>query len=320
MNTVAAHQRVMRPVPHTTSGAGLAVIASLLLELAGASMAAPPPDRRASRPLVFEANRGQADAQVQFVARGAGYTAFLTSTETVLQLGAHATVHLKPVGVDPAARILGDGELPGVVNYFRQNSSTAINAPYLGGTGDEARVSLDGEVHLARDGAGNVYLTGTTRSTDFPTTAGAYRMLGGSADVFVTKLSPAGAVLYSTYLGGPCEDYARDIAVDGAGNAYVTGEVNGGGTCVSDPGVLVAKLDANGSLVYATRLGGSLLDSSYGTGIAVDGEGHAYVTGVAITSDFPTTPGAYRTTACPNVYPFAADGFVAKLSADGSAL
>src|SRR5439155_6101027 len=77
MNTVAAHQRVMRPVPHTTSGAGLAVIASLLLELAGASMAAPPPDRRASRPLVFEANRGQADAQVQVVARGAGYTAFL---------------------------------------------------------------------------------------------------------------------------------------------------------------------------------------------------------------------------------------------------
>src|SRR5947207_15890757 len=91
--------------------------------------AAPPPDRRASPPLVFEANRGQADAQVQFVARGAGYTAFLTSTETVLQLGAHATVHLKPVGVDPAARILGDGELPGVVNYFRQGSSTAISAP-----------------------------------------------------------------------------------------------------------------------------------------------------------------------------------------------
>ena len=440
MNTVAAHQRVMRPVPHTTSGAGLAVIASLLLELAGASMAAPPPDRRASRPLVFEANRGQADAQVQFVARGAGYTAFLTSTETVLQLGAHATVHLKPVGVNPAARILGDGELPGVVNYFRQGSSTAISAPtyravryaaiypgvelvyyggprgleydfvvapgadpdriglgidgaervevdgegalvvhttagdvrqprpvayqriggvrrpvaadyaldaegvvrlrlgaydrsrrlvidpvityltYLGGTGDEARVSLDGEVHLARDGAGNVYLTGTTRSTDFPTTAGPYRMLDGSADVFVTKLSPAGAVLYSTYLGGPCEDYARDIAVDGAGNAYITGEVNGGGTCVSDPGVLVAKLDANGSLVYATRFGGSLVDSSYGTGIAVDGEGHAYVTGVAITSDFPTTPGAYRTTACPNVYPFAGDGFVAKLSVDGGEL
>ena len=94
--------------------------------------AAPPPDRRASPPLVFEANRGQADPQVNFVARGAGYTAFLTSTETVLQLGTartrHATVHLKPVGADAAARILGDGELPGVVNYFRQGSSAAMRA------------------------------------------------------------------------------------------------------------------------------------------------------------------------------------------------
>src|SRR5207247_998527 len=112
-------------------------------------------------------------------------------------------------------------------------------ATYLGGTGDEAEVALGGEVHLARDGAGNIYLTGTTRSTDFPTTAGAYRNINGSADLFVTKLSPQGAVLYSTYLGGPCEDYGRAIAVDRAGNAYVTGEVNGGGTCVFDPGVLV---------------------------------------------------------------------------------
>jgi len=142
MNTLPAHRRVMRPVPRTTGGAGLAVIASLVLGLAGNPVgaeprtirsAAPSPARRASRPLVFEANRGQADPQVKFVARGAGYTAFLTSMETVLQLGTartrHATVHLKPIGVDPAARIVGDGELPGVVNYFRQGSSTAISAP-----------------------------------------------------------------------------------------------------------------------------------------------------------------------------------------------
>src|SRR5437870_5360879 len=91
MNTLAAHRRVMRPVPRTTGGAGLAVIASLVLGLAGNPVgaaprtirsAAPPPDRRASSPLVLEANRGQADPQVKFVARGAGYTAFLTSTET----------------------------------------------------------------------------------------------------------------------------------------------------------------------------------------------------------------------------------------------
>src|SRR5262249_19464124 len=131
---------------------------------------------------------------------------------------------------------------------------------------------------------------------------------------------PARAVLVSPSVGVSCEDYGRAIAVDGARNAYITGELNGGGLCVSTPGVLVAKLDPNGSLVYASRLGGSLLDSSYGTGIAVDGEGHAFVTGVALTSDFPTTQGAFRTAACPNVYPFAGDGFVAKLSADGSAL
>ncbi len=194
-------------------------------------------------------------------------------------------------------------------------------ATYLGGTNDEAQVNFLGEVHLARDGAGNVYVTGTTRSTDFPTTAGVYsRTLGGDADVFVTKLSPAGAVLYSTYLGGPCEDYAYAIAVDGAGNAYVTGQVNGGGLCTATPGVLVAKLDPSGNVVYASRIGGSLVDASYGNGIAVDGEGHAYVTGGAITSDFPTTPGAYRTTPCANVYPFAGDAFVVKVSADGSSL
>jgi hypothetical protein len=199
-------------------------------------------------------------------------------------------------------------------------SAQITYATYLGGTGDEAQIALTGEVHLARDGAGNIYLTGTTRSTDFPTTAGVHRNINGSADLFVTKLSPNGAVLYSTYLGGPCEDYGRAIAVDGAGNAYVTGQVNGGGTCVQTPGVLVAKLDSNGGVVYATRIGGSLLDSSYGTGIAVDTAGHAYVTGAALTPDFPTTPGAYRTAACPNVYPFAGDGFVLKLSVDGSTL
>lgn len=444
----------MEPSVFSGRVASLAAIASLLLQLSGTSMAAesrvalpstPATDRTLSRRIGFEANCGQVDAPVQFVARGPSYTAFLTSTEAVLALGdrrgEHAVLRMERIGANAVPRPVGSGLLPGAVSYFPDGRlESPISAPayrrvryddvypgidlvyysrarsleydfvvasgvdpnqialhidgasrvdvdgegtlvmhtaagdvrqprpvayqriagvrrpvtadyaldaegrvrlrlgaydrsrrlvidpvityatYLGGTGDEAQVALEGEVHLARDGAGNVYLTGTTRSTDFPTTAGAYRTLDGSADVFVTKLSPGGAVLYSTYLGGPCEDYAHDIAVDGAGNAYVTGEVNGGGTCVSTPGVLVAKLDANGSLVYATRLGGSLVDSSYGTAIAVDGDGHAYVAGAAITSDFPTTPGAYRTAACPNVYPFAGDGFVAKLSVDGSAL
>jgi hypothetical protein len=444
----------MEPSVFSRRVASLAGIASLVLQLSGASMAAEPravlpaasaTERNLSSRIGFEANCGQVDAQVQFVARGAAYTAFLTSTEAVLALGdrrgGHAVLRMERIGANAGARAAGSGLLPGAVSYFPDGRvDSPVSAPayrrvryddvypgidlvyysrarsleydfvvaagidpnqialridgaervevdgegtlvvhtaagdvrqprpvayqriggvrrpvaaayvldaegevllrlgaydrsrrlvidpvityatYLGGTGDEAEVNFEGEVRLARDGAGNLYVTGTTRSTDFPTTPGAARTLNGSADLFVTKFSPAGAVLYSTYLGGPCEDYGRAIAVDGAGNAYVTGEVNGGGLCTSDPGVLVAKLDPNGNLVYASRLGGSLLDSSYGTGIAVDAEGHAFVTGVALTSDFPTTQGAFRTTACPNVYPFAGDGFVAELSVDGSAL
>lgn len=225
------------------------------------------------------------------------------------------------VGTRHLSRFLGALILAGRLVDHPASAAVIDYATYLGGTGDEADVYFEGEVHLARDGAGNLYLTGTTRSTDFPTTAGVYsRTLGGEADVFVTKLSPNGTVVYSTYLGGGCEDFARAIAVDAAGNAYVTGQVNGGGLCTAPPGVLVAKLDPRGEVVYASRVGGSLLDASSGSGIAVDGDGHAYVTGSALTSDFPTTTGAYRTTPCTNVYPFAGDGFVAKVSADGASL
>src|SRR5688572_12637640 len=163
---------------------------------------------------------------------------------------------------------------------------------YLGGTGDEAETVFNGIADVALDDAGNVYVTGTTTSTDFPTTPGVDRTFGGNLDVFVTKLSPDGAVLYSTYLGDVCEDAARGIAVDATGNAYITGKTGGG--CYGQSGVLVAKLDPAGTLLYATVFGGSLADASSGHAIAVDGEGHAFVTGAAISdsNDFPTTPGA----------------------------
>jgi len=195
-------------------------------------------------------------------------------------------------------------------------------ATYLGGSSDEADTPFEGIEGVAVDGAGNFYVTGTTQSADFPSTVGADRTLDGSKDIFVTKFSPAGTVLYSTYLGGGCDDTARDMAVDTAGNAYVTGRFNGGLCFAELAGALVAKLDPAGVLVYASVLGGSLADSSVGQAIAVDAAGHAYVTGItnSASHDFPTTPGAYRTGECDNVLPFANDGFVAKLSTDGSTL
>ena len=192
---------------------------------------------------------------------------------------------------------------------------------YLGGSGDESHWLYGAAFGIAVDGAGNVYVTGTTSSADFPTTAGADRTFGGDTDVFVTKLSPTGAVLYSTYLGGPCEDVANGIAVDAAGNAYITGRVHGG-ACFADvtPGVLVAKLGPTGAVLYASVFGGSLVDTSMGLAIAVDANGHAYVTGTTSSADFPTTPGALRTEKCADVWAVGtSDGFVAKLSPDGSA-
>ncbi len=164
-------------------------------------------------------------------------------------------------------------------------------------------------------------MTGNTYSTDFPTTPGSLQPVAGAGLGFVSELNPTGsALVYSTYLGGSTTSYANGIAVDGSGNAYVTGW----GTFPTTPGAylsgtsggaFVAKLNAKGSaLVYAAGLGGSGgLDKGYG--VAVDSSGNAYVTGIASSPDFPTTPGGYQTK-----FGGFADAFVTELNAAGTAL
>src|SRR5688572_17560002 len=114
-----------------------------------------------------------------------------------------------------AASCVLAGPLAGVVMAAAVTFST-----YLGGTGDEAAVYFAGSISIAVDDLGNRYVTGTTRSPDFPTTPGAMRTLAGGTDLFVAKIAPGGTLLYSTYLGGPCDDLATDVTVDAAGNAY----------------------------------------------------------------------------------------------------
>lgn len=200
-----------------------------------------------------------------------------------------------------------------------------VYATYIGSTG------VDRASAVAADSAGNTYVVGAAGESDFPTTPGAFnRTFSGGcgflacADAFVAKLNAAGTgLIYATFLGGTAYEVGYGIAVDGPGNAYVTGNTsssdfpvtvgapqraNGGG---SD--AFVAKLGPAGdTLVYSTYLGGSAWD--IGSSIAVDSTHSAYVTGETQSPDFPTTVGAYNRT-----YTTAA-AFASKLSADGASL
>ena len=176
-----------------------------------------------------------------------------------------------------------------------------VYSTYLGGSADD-----DGAA-IAIDASGSVYMTGSTGSANFPTKNAFQAALTQGTpliDAYVAKFDPAGALAYSTYLGGSSRDLGFAIAVDSFGNAYVTGRTDsadfpmerpilssvGGG-----PGhAFVTKLNATGNaLVYSTYLGGSSgRDRPFG--IAVDSSRKVYVTGFTNATSYPTTPGAYQ--------------------------
>lgn len=183
------------------------------------------------------------------------------------------------------------------------NGSALEYSTFLGGS------SYDGASGIALDTQGNIYLTGDTWSFNFPITSGAFqRTIGGSnsPDAFVTKLNIMNsALVYSTFLGGTKSDQGNSIALDADGNAYVTGDTDSPNFAIT-PGAFqttrgffqdafLTKLNASGAaLEYSTFLGGYYLDT--GTGIALDANRNAYVTGMTGSADFPTTPGAFQTT------------------------
>jgi len=208
------------------------------------------------------------------------------------------------------------------VTKLNATGTALVYSTYIGGS------SGDYGYAIAVDGSGNAYVTGSTTSTDYDVTPGAFQTTfgGGKRDVFVTKLNATGtALVYSTYIGGSRDDKGYAIAVDGSGNAYVTGYTEstdydvtlrafqttfGGGK----RDVFVTKLNATGTaLVYSTYIGGSGYDEGYG--IAVDGSGNAYVTGWTDSPDYDVTPGAFQTTKGGE-----RNVFVTKLNAAGTAL
>lgn len=191
------------------------------------------------------------------------------------------------IGPDTAGFELGgyDAAWPLVIDPTISYSS------YLGGT------RFDSATAVATDSAGAIYLTGWTESGDFPVTSAAQRFPGGGVDVFVAKLDRTGTVLqYCTYLGGSGDDRGFGIAVDRAGNAYVTGWTQSANFPAVAPvqnrlsGVrdaFVAKLNSAGNrLLYSTFLGGS--GSDEGHAIALDDTGAVYIAGETASSNFPT--------------------------------
>ena len=215
--------------------------------------------------------------------------------------------------------------------------STVLYATFLGGSNNDATNGI------AIDSAGNAYLAGSTNSLDFPVTNGAFQnsldpvicQPGGTycSDGFFTELNASGsALIYSTYLGGSGDDTATAIAIDGSGNAYITGQA-GAPDFPTTPGAFqttfskgaecfVSKIDpakpGTASLIYSTFLGGPVDDGppgGSGMGIAVDTANEAVAVGVTTSGTF-ATPGAFRNQ---NAAGFAT-GFVAKVNTSGSAL
>jgi uncharacterized repeat protein (TIGR01451 family) len=177
------------------------------------------------------------------------------------------------------------------IDTTQQGAASLIYSTFLGGTG------IDRGTAIAVDSAGKAYVTGRTESPDFPTRNAFQATYGGAADAFVTVVNPSGTdIVYSTYLGGSGLDVGNGIALDIAGNVYITGEtaspnfptMNGYQTAIGGSSdAFVAQLDPTGAvLVYATYLGGSGLDR--GTGIALDSTGKISMTGETSSGNFPT--------------------------------
>ncbi len=207
------------------------------------------------------------------------------------------------------------------VSKLNSGLTSLLASTFLGGFSDDWGYSL------ALDTSGNVYVTGYTGSTNFPTTSGAYdtSFNGGSEDVFVSKLdSGLTSLLASTYLGGSSNDSGFSLTLDTSGNVYVVGWTSGNFPTTSGAydtsfngkyDVFVSKLNSGlTGLLTSTYLGGFGADQGYT--LTLDTSGNVYIAGYTYSYlDFPTTSGAYDTSFNGGYY----DVFVSKLDANLSA-
>ena len=238
------------------------------------------------------------------------------------------------------------GSLRGRVNVtvseFNPSGNGLVYSTYLGGS------AADFGGPIAVDASGDAYVAGSTNSTDFPLVhpfqSTNFASAGSTpsstfvpSTAFVAKIGAGGTALdYSSYLGGSGFDEVLGIAVDSAGNAYVTGETqstdfptvnafqatNRDAAGLGGPSAFVTKINATGTaLVYSTYLGGSgggVISGDLGLAIAVDAAGDAYITGSTSSTDFPTVNAVQETNNAAAIG--ATNAFVSELDATGSKL
>lgn len=350
-------------------------------------------------PLAFEANQGQTDPQVKYMARGAGYTVFLTPNDTIFALHSAsqsatpavnfaersrarlaekpitASISMKLSGGNSQPQIAAQNELPGHSNYFigsdpsqwqtgvKQYQRVAYRDVYPGVDmafhGQQRQLEFDfivapgasaapiafdiaGAAKISTDAAGNLVLASkagnvllhkpvayqeknnTREAVDAGFVVEANNRIGFTLGNYdrSRELVIDPTITYATYLGGTLEDDAYGIAIDGSGNAYVTGQTASTDFPTKNPkygsyqggtyDAFVTEISATGTLVYSTYLGGSSADS--GNAIAVDGSGNAYVAGGTSSINFPVVSG-YQ-----NSNQGGLDAFVTELSSGGSTL
>src|SRR5271154_1084514 len=260
---------------------------------------------------------GSAQTEARAIAVDASGNAYVTGVTYASDFPVHNALQ-SSCSLNAKAACSGDAFL----TKLNPDGSIAFST-YLGGSGEDAANAV------ALDAAGNIYIAGSTASTDFPVFKPLQATSGGLGDAFLAKISADGShVLFATYLGGSAADEARGLALDSLGNLYVTGQtfshdfpvekavqsscgLNAQKTC---PGTaFVAKLTSDGtSLTYSTYLGGT--GGEAGNAIAVDASGSVYITGATSSVDFPVAKPFQ------SIAHGGSEAFVTKLSPDGSSL
>ena len=237
-----------------------------------------------------------------------------SNISSVRSIARDSAGNLYIAGSGNQANVLSYGDV--LVTKINPSGTTILYTTLFGGS------SFDEAIAIAIDLQGNAYITGSTRSTDFPLINPIQSTIPASSQaLFVTKLNGNGSQLvYSTYLRDGQVSGPRAIAVDAAGSAYIAGKsvaatfattantINP--TCNSYPDAFVTKLRPDGSaFVYSTCIGGTNFDQA--NAIAVDSSGAAYVVGITSSTDFPTA------NALQSVKNSTDGAFAAKIQPDG---